>query len=704
MRILLDQIEKLREINNDTSEESDASNTPSWLGKPIGWSPNNTSKYDFQQTTLLAYCFKIISQVNRDLKNILETNSQREHQNQQVLQDILMNEDQEENKRKDEKKKLFHEDPRNKLKTHNDDDNDPTATKTTVMIGSHLATLSKPDAIRKVNNQFRSNNDYSLLNEERFTTQVKTKNIDNPLPAIYNYNSIEELLVALTTMNKSICDNLISTAEIMALKDAHFKNIKNELAAQLMEKRKREEGKISNNYSCSSIILKYLFIFFIVEVINWSYILKYLLTSSSKLKKRLQNKEENQDNNSSIIMHNPTSPFIHQEDNLPKQVALPPSISDLNSRFLLSVQQQQKSFKSSQPPYNIPVPKKDNNVTIIVPPSQLNDDVNGNRSNTINVKSTFEKVRANRPIKSHYQNNFDANTYTTPLTESALQHYVSSGSSPLSKHANSVDDSELSVSSTGYSVLSNANNYQQQNIKHTPAYHMLAPPPNKQRNIIALPHSQSTLQYVNTRTTSDEYSGGGGHSRFAKTVVEELGVNKKEASAAMSVIDKVSKITEEQLSMLDPVTRQQIFQIRADLGINNTNLKVFTNSNQTVVAPTITPTQSRRSKSVPRSRDLTVSNETMLLSTTKQMKIKEAQPNHIIRDSQINTSIQSQKLGDSLIIGSNNKYGNAISWNVSNSRHDSHYKTQLQNQYQHQQYDYEEYDEEDEEYSQLDFI
>ena len=45
----------------------------------------------------------------------------------------------------------------------------------------------------------------------------------------------------------------------------HYKDVKEELCSEMVEKRRREE-----------------------EVVNWSYILKYLLSSSSKLRKQLQ--------------------------------------------------------------------------------------------------------------------------------------------------------------------------------------------------------------------------------------------------------------------------------------------------------------------------------------------------------------------------------------------------------------------------------
>jgi len=71
-------------------------------------------------------------------------------------------------------------------------------------------------------------------------------------------------------------------------------------------------------------------------------------------------------------------------------------------------------------------------------------------------------------------------------------------------------------------------------------------------------------------------SGSGGVSAparqpsiFARSVVNDLGVEDGEAPAAMSVIDRVSSMTPEQLSRLDPATRNQVMQIRSQLGLGS---------------------------------------------------------------------------------------------------------------------------------------
>jgi hypothetical protein len=57
------------------------------------------------------------------------------------------------------------------------------------------------------------------------------------------------------------------------------------------------------------------------------------------------------------------------------------------------------------------------------------------------------------------------------------------------------------------------------------------------------------------------------HSTFARGVVQDLGVERTQAAAAMAVVDKVAQITDEQLAQLDQATRDQILQIRRELGL-----------------------------------------------------------------------------------------------------------------------------------------
>ena len=82
-------------------------------------------------------------------------------------------------------------------------------------------------------------------------------------------------------------------------------------------------------------------------------------------------------------------------------------------------------------------------------------------------------------------------------------------------------------------------------------------------------------------------------STFAKSVVQQLGVNKQEEDAAMAVIDRVSKITVAQLSRMDAATRDQILHIRDELGLGSVlpvQKPVKRNNNQETSQAYTTPT------------------------------------------------------------------------------------------------------------------
>ena len=78
------------------------------------------------------------------------------------------------------------------------------------------------------------------------------------------YRTPQELAEALTSIHENASRNIHRVSVLMSRKDSHYKKVKDELSSEMVEKRKREE-----------------------EVVNWSYILKYLLASSSKLRKQL---------------------------------------------------------------------------------------------------------------------------------------------------------------------------------------------------------------------------------------------------------------------------------------------------------------------------------------------------------------------------------------------------------------------------------
>jgi len=286
LRTLLEQVERVRKgervkvtargregsSSGGANAGGDGQGLECWLNKPVGYSLTKTTTtttvttastlkgvpVDAQQAQLLAYCFEVISQLSSELHNTLQRNTDREELTKTNLSDEFSAQERREAHRLREKAAMDAEDPRNKASGAN------RRNKTeTIKIGSHLAPMSQLDALRRVEGQYRSNNDpvthiasnTSASNNTNTNSntdaQLLLHQMSQPLgtpvqvatrTSLFNYTSIEEVATALTNMHQGIRENLASVKTLLARKDAHFQNVKEALTLQMVEKRKREEG------------------------------------------------------------------------------------------------------------------------------------------------------------------------------------------------------------------------------------------------------------------------------------------------------------------------------------------------------------------------------------------------------------------------------------------------------------------------------
>ena len=79
----------------------------------------------------------------------------------------------------------------------------------------------------------------------------------------------------------------------------------------------------------------------------------------------------------------------------------------------------------------------------------------------------------------------------------------------------------------------------------------------------------STAKRHNDAPTITTSTATSGSNSFAKQVVANLGVDKDQERAAMEVITRVTNITPAQLAKLDESTRQQVLEMRRQLGIDD---------------------------------------------------------------------------------------------------------------------------------------
>ena len=179
-------------------------------------------------------------------------NQQREESYRGALERRFEMEELSETSREMEIARMDAEDPRNKFHlTNNNRDlgnEQPLGSgeqKQPRKIGSHLAPMSRLDALRRVEGQFRSNNDSA----GRADRSVRAPPVTiAALPALYCYDSIEDVAGALTALHAGVRQNLAVVRASLLRKDMHYTRVKEELMSQLVEKRRREEGKSKSSY------------------------------------------------------------------------------------------------------------------------------------------------------------------------------------------------------------------------------------------------------------------------------------------------------------------------------------------------------------------------------------------------------------------------------------------------------------------------
>jgi hypothetical protein len=268
---LLSHLEK---FNNEQSEEIEES----WLRKPAGWSVkelDSITKEDLpngQLVTVLAYCFELIKYLSNELQSILEKNVERDKKTKDELEIQFEIESENEKNRSWELSNMHLNDPRTIQAVK--EGKPPLPQK----IGSHLAPLTKLEALTRVEGQYRSNNlPFSQFDRENILPIPFSSYSSSFVESFYSFDSIQDIAISLINIKSYIAKTISSVNITLERKDSHYKHVKNELTSQLVEKRKREE-----------------------EVINWSYILKYLLASSSKLRKELNQEKRIQSKIASI--------------------------------------------------------------------------------------------------------------------------------------------------------------------------------------------------------------------------------------------------------------------------------------------------------------------------------------------------------------------------------------------------------------------
>ncbi len=161
-------------------------------------------------------------------------------------------------------------------------------------LGPHYESMDMREARQQVDSQFPSNN----FGAEDFVLQTSQSAL--PKRALQNFDSLPSLLQYISELKVSMSRNNAAFDNLMKAKDKHFSELKNEVVVQTKERRHRQE-----------------------EVLNWSYVLRYLLKTISTLKQQLQDggtssEALSQKPDRSLVVHGGQAEFeaLEEEDQL----------------------------------------------------------------------------------------------------------------------------------------------------------------------------------------------------------------------------------------------------------------------------------------------------------------------------------------------------------------------------------------------------
>jgi hypothetical protein len=101
----------------------------------------------------------------------------------------------------------------------------------------HLAPISRIDIYKSVGDKHSSNNIPISQNDNNFEISTLSENIMH----LTDFKSPEELAVSMSEAHGVIYKNLRSIAILMSRKDEHYRTLREELATEKIERRKREE-------------------------------------------------------------------------------------------------------------------------------------------------------------------------------------------------------------------------------------------------------------------------------------------------------------------------------------------------------------------------------------------------------------------------------------------------------------------------------
>jgi hypothetical protein len=182
----------------------------------------------------------------------------------------------------------------------------------------------------------------------------------------------------------------------------------------------------------------------------------------------------------------------------------------------------------------------------------------------ITQRKEEKKRRDINTLMAQFEDGFD---YHTPQQQSHLQRSAPSQHYPLKSTVNLEREERKrrnQAGKLGPRLAAASNAVKHNSIMVSEAEDYIGPPPaDEEEEVLSTNDSEANGSFQSAATVGSipvhiSQKAKSNHSHFAKSVVSGLGVQGDQAIAAMSVIDRVSNITDEQLRKLDPDTRAQV--------------------------------------------------------------------------------------------------------------------------------------------------
>lgn len=487
--------------------------------------------------SLFAYSYELLRAVTEEVATILKENISRDEADRESVLVQLSTELEMEKIRDVERMNM--------------EANDPVISKFRSQDGfeglkSHLIPISRVDVFKKISNDHGSNN-------------VPTNPSDNGFEIfsfhageahLTDFDTPESLAAAISDAHDGIYKNLRSIAILMARKDAHYSALRDELATEIIERKKREE-EVWKRKQYFAVTLSLIFI--LLQVVNWSYILKYLLGTISKLREKLSVEADVAGGGVRLL-----ASLVNSTDaSLPEKIhGSPQSLASVKFNEDGDYAGQSKVQKASSDFMNIPqyMPSDENRVRVTVGSGvsgigsgKDNRDIKRFTSNAVDPRRRIvsDNPSGTSSRKSAFRNNIEP----SPLERVSLRKDSADSKvgvrgfmfadvdqlgppSDDSAHGNTTEYDDDERGGGANSPIGHYNNYEEA----SDAYR------------------SDTFKSEITYSSYRDFPAKSKimPSRFAQSVAQDLGVIGQDANATMSVIDQLALITDAEINAMDP--------------------------------------------------------------------------------------------------------------------------------------------------------